>query len=76
VRDNTDGAVEVEADLDAFPLLPGLALEGEVERLTVTLRELTGQEVTFVYPTDWIAARSPMRKATGWRIPLGANSVR
>jgi hypothetical protein len=45
-REHTDGGATVTADAGGFPFLPRLLLDGVVERLTVTLDELDGQEVT------------------------------
>jgi hypothetical protein len=46
VEERTSGEARVEADAGDFPFLPGLVLDGVVDRLDVTLREVGGQEVT------------------------------
>lgn len=45
VADNTEGQVNVQANVESFPFLPGVATEGEIRRLTVTLDEVFGQQL-------------------------------
>lgn len=45
VAANTGGQVGVEADIESFPFLPGLATDGRISRLTLTLDELLGQRL-------------------------------
>lgn len=45
VAANTGGQVGVEADVESFPFLPGLATDGRISRLTLTLDELLGQQL-------------------------------
>lgn len=42
VRANTDGEVTVEADVQSSPFLPVLLAQGRINRMTVTLKELSG----------------------------------
>lgn len=45
VRANTEGEVTVEADVQSSPFLPVLLTQGRINRMTVTLDELTGQRI-------------------------------
>lgn len=45
VRSHTDEHARVEADASGSPFLPGLLLEGRVEQVEVTLREIAGHEL-------------------------------
>lgn len=45
VADNTEGRVTVEANVQSFPFLPGLATEGKIRRLTLTLDDVFGQQL-------------------------------
>lgn len=45
VADNTEGQVTVEANVQSFPFLPGLATEGKIRRLTLTLDDVFGQQL-------------------------------
>lgn len=45
VADNTEGQVNVEANVESLPFLPGVATEGRIRRLTVTLDQVFGQEL-------------------------------
>lgn len=45
VRANTDGEVTVEADVQSSPFLPALLAQGRIQRMIVTLDELTGQRI-------------------------------
>lgn len=47
VNDNLGGAASVEADAGTFPFVPRLVADNRVRRVTVTLDELAGQELTF-----------------------------
>jgi hypothetical protein len=46
VDEHTSGDARVDADAGDFPFLPGLLMDGVVDRLDVTLREVGGQEIT------------------------------
>lgn len=45
VEERTDGQSRVDADAGAFPFLPGLLLDGEMDHLSITLTEIGGVEV-------------------------------
>lgn len=45
VADNTEGRVTVEANVQSFPFLPGLAVDGKIRRLTLTLDDVFGQQL-------------------------------
>lgn len=46
VRQKARNAASVEADIDSFPFLPRLLLEGRIRNLTITLREVVQQRLT------------------------------
>lgn len=45
VADNTEGQATVEANIQSFPFLPGLAIDGKIRRLTLTLQDVFGQQL-------------------------------
>ncbi|HWB71662.1 MAG TPA: LmeA family phospholipid-binding protein [Egibacteraceae bacterium] len=47
-RARTRGAAGVEADVDSFPFLPGVLLEGRIRRVSVTLDQVVGQALPFL----------------------------
>lgn len=46
VEERVSGAARVEAETGDFPYVPGLLLDGLVDRLDVTLREVEGERIT------------------------------
>ena len=46
VHEHTSGAATVDAEAGSFPFVPGLLLDGTVDRLDVTLREVADQRIT------------------------------
>lgn len=45
VAAETRQAAGVEANVESFPFLPGIALDGEIRRLSLTLEEVGGQRI-------------------------------
>lgn len=47
VRENLGGSAAVEADIDSFPMVTRALLTSEVRELSLDLREVTGQQLSF-----------------------------